>query len=471
MPFRQPLPERKPLANMKSLQHRPDWFENNIVLLAAIAVAIAVAGLLLSHPQGAVFRHIMEIAAWMQGGPMPAVVTWPAWGYAWVVALIPSLELVVVLQACIGAVTLAALAARVRTSMPRQATLIGVLCVLAVPWHDIQLTLYPSALAGSLALLALLFLDKALVNNNTRQALLAGLFMGLAQNFRTEFVLLPVFVGICCHVLRRVGVVKTASLKPLWLFVVVAFILQLPWALFYHAHTDRFSLTESNFGHVMYVSLGSDSNNPWGVEGNDEAAAEAVRAQGHSFSSLSEQGSQVLRRLVVEKVEMHPYGLVERTMQQLQNTIIAPFSWGEPRLDETDARDLDVLRQELKAWLGVGINIHKLNDYRNRDLYPQAKQNRAAIFALLYQVATVGVGCLVLLLGILGMVLALFRSDLRPSSPLGWLLGCTAIYKILQDILLAYQVNYLNNVYPMFLPFVGISLMTLIDRWRRRAVT
>jgi hypothetical protein len=428
-------------------------------------VVIALTRLLLNHPLSPVFHSIVDIAAWIRGAAKPAVVTWPAWGYAWVVAWIPSFEWLIVLQACIGASALVALARRIRITMPGHGTLMAILCVLAVPWHDLQVTLYPSALAGSLALLSLLCLDRACADNVASRALVAGVLMGLAQNFRTEFVLLPVFIGMCCFGLRYFSIVKIPSLRPLWLFIVVAFALQLPWALFYHAHTGRYSLTESNFGHVMYVSLGSDPNNPWG---NDAAAMQAVRDAGYSFSSLSEQGNQLLRRIVLKKVKIHPYGVVGRTLQQLRNTFLAPFSWGEPTLDKTGARDLDVLRQKLKARLGVGINVFKLRVYRDPALYSQAKEDNGAIAALLYQVITVGLGSLVLLLGILGMVLAALRRTLRPTTPLLWLLCSAAVYKILQDVLLCYQVNYLNNVYPMLLPFVAISLTTIVDRARGR---
>jgi hypothetical protein len=66
-----------------------------------------------------------------------------------------------------------------------------------------------------------------------------------------------------------------------------------------------------------------------------------------------------------------------------------------------------------------------------------------------------------LLLGVAGMLLVIFRPALRVSTPLLYLLAFTACYTILQDVFLDYQVNYLSNVYPMFLPFVGISLYTL----------
>jgi hypothetical protein len=444
------------------------WSATDLILLAAIGVAIALSSALLSHPEGSVFHSIVDIAAWLRGSAAkPAFVTWPAWGYAWLIAAVPKYAWIVVLQGCLGAVVLVALAHRLRLSLPRQGMIIAVLCVLAVPWHDMQVSLYPSGLAGSFLLLALLSLDTALTRNDITVAVLAGVLMGLAQNFRTEFVLVPAFIGIVVTALKLWRIIEVPSLRPVWVFVLVAIAIQLPWALFYHSETGRYSLTESNFGHVLYVSLGSDTNNPWKIEGDDQGAMQAVRDEGYSFSSLSEQGNQVLLSLVWAQVKLHPEGLLRRTLQQLRNTLVAPFSWGEPKLDEVAARDLDVLRQELKARLGVGINAAKLNDYRSKDLYLAAKSNTTATLALLYQIGAVGFGTLVFLLGVLGMVLALFRPEARRTSLLLWFLGCAAIYKILQDVLLAYQVNYLNNVYPMFLPFAAISLTAISDRFRR----
>ena len=440
----------------------------NVALLSAIGLATAITSLLLSHPEGAVFHRIVEMAAWLRGAAAkPEVVTWPAWGYAWLVAWGPKSGLIIVLQACVGALVLAALAIRLGLAMPRQARTIAILCVLAVPWHDMQLTLYPSGLAGSLVVAALVILDAAMGKNDLKAAVIAGVFTGLAQNLRTEFVLVPVFIGICSLVLKRRRVIAPASMKPMWAFILTAFAMQLPWALFYHAETGRFSLTESNFGHVMYVSLGSSANNPWGIVGDDEGAMKAVHDEGYSFSSLSEPGNQVLRRLVWTKVKQHPYGVVLRTLQQLRNTIVAPFNWGEPKLDQSSARDLDLLRQELKARLGVGVNVAKLSNYRDENLRAKASENTAAALAMLYQVAAVGFGSLVFLLGIVGIVLVLVRAETMHAPLLLWFLASAAMYKVIQDVLLAYQVNYLNNVYPMFLPFAAVSLSAIHERLRR----
>ena len=440
----------------------------DLALLGGVGAAIVLADMLLSHPIPSVFYYLVAIAEWLQGGVKPDVVTWPAWGYAWVILGIPKFGWIVALQSCLGALVLTALVWRLRPEMPRQVPLIAILCVLAVPWHNMQLTLYPSGLAGSLLLTSLMILDSALRKKKLALAGLAGVLMGLAQNLRTEFVLLPVFIGVCIAVLRHWRIVKLSSMRPVWVFILVAVILQLPWAIFYHGETGRYSLTESNFGHVMFVSLGSSLNNPWKITGNDLGAMQAVHDAGFSFSSLSEPGNQVLRRMVWANVKQHPDALLQRTLQQLLNTVVAPFNWGEPKLDKPAALDLDVLRQELKARIGSGINAAKLSDYRNRNLYAAASEDGAAKLALLYQIAAVGLGSVILVLGILGMVLALIRGRLAPGPVLLWLLAGAAVYKILQDVLLAYQLNYLDNVYPMFLPFVAVSSTALRDRFGRR---
>jgi hypothetical protein len=425
-----------------------------------------LAGLLFRHSKIGVFAFVVDIAAWLRGGPMPEVVTWPAWGYAWVVACLPSFGWIIALQASLGALALGTLAVRLRAAIPVQGTLIAVLCVFAIPWHDLEVTLYPSAPAASLALLALLSLEGALAKGSFRWAAAAGILLGLAQNFRTEIVLLPTFLGIVLYVLRRFVNLQIPTLKPMWIFIATAFLMQMPWAQFYHEHAGRYSLTESNFGHVLYVSLGSSLRNPWSIEANDQAAYKAVK-DGGSFSSLSEQGNKYLLNLTMQKVKEHPFGLVGRTLQQLRNTLLAPFNWGEPRLSPAGTLHLDVLRQELKSRLGVGVNILKLREYRDRGLSAEAEKDIPAILALAYQAVMTGLGSAVLALGILGIGLVLLRPEMRSSTPLLWILGATAIYKLLQNVILFYQVNYLNGVYPLFIPFVAVSVVFIRNILRR----
>jgi hypothetical protein len=443
---------------VSSSPHTARWSAADFATLAAIGGATALTGLLFRHSRETVFFYVVQIATWLRGGQMPEVVTWPAWGYPWVVAWLPSFGWITALQASTGAFALAALAARLRAAMPAQGAFIAVLCVLALPWLDLEVTLYPSAPAASLVLLALLSLERALAKGSFGWALVAGILIGLAQNFRTEVVLLPTFLGIVLYVLSRFVNVQSPTLKPMWIFIATALLMQIPWAQFYHEHAGRYSLTDSTFGHVVYVSLGSNPHNPWGIEPSDEAAQKAVNDAGYSFPSVSEEGSKFLLSLAAEKMKEHPSGLVGRSLQQLRNTLLAPFNWGEPRLDPTGTLDLDVLRQELKSRFGVGVNVLKLRVHRNRGLAEQAEKDTPAILALIYQAVMTALGSAVLALGILGIGLVLFRSEMRPATPLLWILGATATYKLLLNVLLFYQINYLNSVYPLFIPFVAVSV-------------
>jgi dolichol-phosphate mannosyltransferase len=114
------------------------------------------------------------------------------------------------------------------------------------------------------------------------------------------------------------------------------------------------------------------------------------------ISALSEKGNQFLMGLVVDKAKEHPFGLVRRPLQQLKNTLLAPFSWGEPKLNAQGRLHLDVLREELKNSLGIGVNLRQLQNYRSQNLNRSARKNAIAWCALAYQRCAVAAGSLVL---------------------------------------------------------------------------
>lgn len=430
----------------------------NYIVIALITLVVAV---FLSHAPDGVFEHIKLVSRWLVGGEKPEVVTWPAWGYAFLIAIIPSFTIVILIQASIGVLSLAMLLNRLTNQTLKQKIILSLLFISAIPWYNQQVELYPSALAGSFTLLAILFLDTSIRLKSIKYAALAGVMSGFAQNFRTEFLLLPMFIGVCISVFHLIGTIRIRAFKSILIFIITALVFQLPWMFFYHSQTGRYSLTESSLGHVLYVSLGSVPGNKYGYIGNDADAAVPIQKAGFSYSSLSEEGNVFLKHLFIERVKENPWYMVQRTFQQLKNTVVAPFNWGEPRLDKVGQLHLDVLREEIKYQLGVGINAAELQKYQEQDLFSQAHKDKSAILALVYQIITNGAGCLIMLLGLAGMVVFLIRPSITPLTPLYSLLFVTALYKILQDILLLYQVNYLSNVYPMFLPFVVICLCSL----------
>jgi hypothetical protein len=198
------------------------------VWVMVVGTATALAAIALNHSPGGVFPRIQAIANWLGGAPKPSVVTWPAWGYAFMIQLLPSLWSLVALQALVGVLAISVLADRLWHHMPRYRLILAALVITAVPWHNIQVELYPSALAGSFALLGLLALDMGLQRRSLAWSVLGGVFFGLGQNFRTEFLLLPVALCGLMWLLRRVRVVQFASVFPVVAAAAVALAMQVP---------------------------------------------------------------------------------------------------------------------------------------------------------------------------------------------------------------------------------------------------
>ena len=447
--------------------NRKTWRWSGVFSVANGAFALAagfattICAVALSHDKGSIFFHVNEIAGWFNGGAKPEVVTWPSWGYAWLIALLPSLGVLLVIQAGIGVVALTALSHRLRVALPQHRTSISVLLILAVPWHAGQADFYPNALAGSFALISILCLDRALARSSFKAALAGGFAAGLSQNFRTEFVLIPLFVLIAMFALMRLKIMPRYQLRPVLVYVAFALALQIPWAMFYHAQTGRYSLTESNLGHVLYVSLGSDPNNPWSITKDDLSAQDAVRQGGFEFSSLSDDGSKFLLQIVKRDVRNNPAGFVKRTVYQLKNTLAVPFYWWEPRLGSDHRANLDILREDLKNRIGVAANERQVALYKEQGVLSSARRDTVAMLALGYQFATAGTGALIFLLSLFGMAILVFRRGTRPTDPLLWLFGLVVLYKAFLDIVLNYGVEYLSNVYPLVIPFACVALSRL----------
>ena len=435
-----------------------------LVVVAFLAI-MGVCYQIFDHAEDGVFHHIEQVALYFQGLANPEVVTWPAWGYAWLLVVMKSHLYIIVAQSLAGSISLALLLKRLVGAYPHLKVAMVLLALLAIPWHNQQMAMYPTGLAGSLNVFALLCCERALVSASFVPAVAAGIFAGASQNFRTEFFLLPIFLTACLVLTSTTIEQALARLRICSIYVGVAILCQLPWCSFYNSHTGRVSFTESNLGHVLYVSLGSHPRNPWGNRGDDHAAAEAVKELGFAFSSLSDKGSQVLLRRVWQDCRDHPMGFLQRTLHQLRKSAFSPFNFGEPRLDKLGQLHLDVLREETKCLFGLGVNQREIETYRAEKLLAAAEKNWHAVLALLYQVLSTAVGGIVLALGLTGIWLVLLKNELR-TNPLVVILGATFLYKLAQDVLLCYQVNYLNNVFPLLIPFVAISAKAIVAKGR-----
>jgi 4-amino-4-deoxy-L-arabinose transferase-like glycosyltransferase len=132
--------------------------------------------------------------------------------------------------------------------------------------------------------------------------LLAGSAVGLACNFRSEYLLLPGAVLLILWVDQRrfwVPIAWTAGMVATMLLMLV------PWMLWTHSATGKALITSTGAGVTMYEALGENPNNPWNVVLNDAWVDEDARKRGFT-TAWSIQADSFYRGLFRKCVAEHP---------------------------------------------------------------------------------------------------------------------------------------------------------------------
>ena len=251
--------------------------------------------------------------------------SFPMWGYSLLIRLLGSVEFVVTLQSAIGAIATAALMVRFNFLAPKARYLTTGLFITSLPWLTWQAYAYQMPISSSLSIFMILAAELAISLDCSRWAFVAGVFAGLSQNFRSELIILPSLILIAVWIARKTNQLPSIRLKPLLIIFTVAIAFQIPWGLFCLNHAKRFSLSESNLGHVLVVGLGKLPNNPWMITPSDQFAQDLVTKEGLTCSSLSFEGGEFLKQVFKHSVMQEPYAYGQVLLARLGGTLYYPF--------------------------------------------------------------------------------------------------------------------------------------------------
>jgi len=434
-------------------------------MMAACLTIGAAVGLLVRDSTaefGILLGHHLPMAQWWMGGPRRDVLTYPMWGYPALLTLLP-VGWLQVAQVLAGSATLALvwLAARREVTRPR---LLLWLLVLAVPWHALCVGWWPMGPASCLALAAAIGLARA---HGVRQAALAGLLLGLALQFRSEWLLLPPAV-LLVSAATRLGRGAPHLQWGTWAtWAVVAVALLGPWALHHRQQTGRLALTSTNGGMVAYVSLGQLPNNPWGIVHDDGYAAAVLKRQGIVAAPWSHTGHQALQRLTVEAITGRPVDYARKVVHNLRNVFLGGLYVGELSTDPADAERLDVLRERVKLLIGLNPNSAEIERYRQTGAWDGPGPSARSLLSLAWQSVGVAVGSIYLLAMVIGLVIVW-----RTGSPtlLQQVFAALILAQIANVALLQYQPRHVGAVELAGAPFVAEALTLLAARVRSSRV-
>ena len=174
-------------------------------------VLFAAAGLVVAYlnrhhvEQQSNYTIYVTMANYYRGLQHLDVLTYPTWGYPFVLILIRRYDLVAIPQVLLASVAMTALFVRLRAELPARRAL-ALLFLLALPWYLLHSVKWPLSFAASFHVLGVVVLERALRTNSLVAGLAAGLFFGAGLYFRSEFLFLPLFllmIGLLSRLLPR----------------------------------------------------------------------------------------------------------------------------------------------------------------------------------------------------------------------------------------------------------------------------
>jgi hypothetical protein len=363
-----------------ALRHaRPAWSGRDLAIAAAmLALASLVAWLNRGQDQYVgLFRRYQALARFLAGEGEAPLLTYPSWGYPWILALLPEPPwLSVVPQVLLAVVALMLVRGEMRR-LELPAALVDVLCVAALPWYALASVKLADPWSAALTVIGAVALARALRQRALRFALASGVAFGLALNVRSEILVLLPGAAIVAFALAPQRIRSDARA---WLLsLVVAVCLLLPWGCFRARHGAPFGITTTNSGMVLYNSLGFHGN-AWGIVSNDELRTREVReAFGPGTDPASAEASRWFRERAVAAIRERPFELVRKVADNFTATLKFGF-YGievEPLLGDEERLRFEVLKEQLKLLAGTKVNPVDVEEYRRAGLWQEPFSPRA----------------------------------------------------------------------------------------------
>jgi hypothetical protein len=386
--------------------------------------------------------------------------SFPMWGYSLCARWFGSLTAIYVLQSVLGAAATAALLVRLNSLCPRLAKVTTTLFVLALPWLSFMAYAYQMPMSSSLVVFALLSLDTALRTGRIAWGAVAGAFFGVGQNFRSELLLLPAAVLVVALLASKLRWISRPAIGPLAVCAGVAFAIQIPWAINCHANAGRFSLTESNLGHVLFEGLGQIPDNPWNILASDQFAQDTVTAAGLECSSLSFEGGDYLKRRSIEAALQEPAAVVQGMGRRLVFTVYFPFGFlplaATPEEESASRRVVGMInpwaaRRVEEPAVPATVDVSRI------------KVGLMVLYVVVQGILVRAVS----VLGLIGLVLAVKRGPFRLSEPILLCLGVAIAYRFAMNVLICPAGKYMTGVYLCYLPFTANALWASSRLWLR----
>ena len=301
----------------------------NAILAFAVTLA-GTASFFLGFGKSNLYERDLRFGADLLLSQLPATPGYPMWGYP-VLAAILGDALIFVQMLFLAAllpliIDLALPQIQANTRLARVAAT-SVVLVILFPWIWLSLGYNSSAMLSLLMVSGFVVLVRLPEREHPlTQCAIAGLFFGLAYNFRTEALATAVLVTVAILVRGLATGLWRRALKMAAAFVGVVAAFAAPYVVYTTFVLGVPRLATTNRGAALYFQLGVLPKNPWKIVPNDSfAASEAWEFTDDGPFSLV--ADEIFTERFRRAVATHPRSFAARALAGLKLCLQRGLYW------------------------------------------------------------------------------------------------------------------------------------------------
>lgn len=382
------------------------------------------------------------------------LITFPMWGYGWLMLLtesklgLLSIQMTMALGVLYWFIQFLEQEKLFSLSLMRA---LKICMVFGIPWYAFHALRWPYSIAASLFLVSFALLYKAVMHTERSwlHLISSAVCFGVLLHFRSDYWLMP--IGFAFLIVIFLKTKRAAFQIGVWFISI--YMCLIPWTLYTRKACGHYLLTSTNSGHVLFIGLGNNPHNRWGIEGQDGDPLMHRLVDEHfnktKASTLDYQADQFLKATFFSYVRAYPLEYVKKSLCVFYQVITGGFYAGEFLIDEhgnTPLLEHTRLRYILVHMLKHPsvIVTHPLDSVR-----------------IVLTVLSSAMGIIMLFIAYLLMPVTAWFIVMRKQSLCMFLMFAALFYQTLINCLCFHMSGYMGNLYMLYLlqALYGISLV------------
>lgn len=321
--------------------------------------------------EGGTFAHYhIDMMNYYKGDKSIEYTLYPVWGYPLVLTLFKNYNNIIYIQALFGGIFLFLLYKIIAKKLMSEKSkiILFLLLITSIPYYAVISTKWPASFQLMFLILSFILLVFSIEQKKYYLSALSGIILGIAANFRSEYVYFSIFFLIFVFLLKLIKLIHLdiKQIPYFILFMIFTWIALIPLGLERKNKIGKFNVFAGNSNYVnMFFSIGQLPNNSLGLKFDDNFIEtylkKNLRKGSYNDSQILHQqkaANEFCKDKFIECVKNNPFEFSRKLINNAKNILVGGFYVGE--IEKGISEDFSVssifLKEYYKKLIGYANN-------------------------------------------------------------------------------------------------------------------